>query len=338
MSIHKIRTTETAGRALVRVQNMEFKNGVAHVVTVAPVKAEGISAPDAPTAAVPTDRILVSKDAYIQNGTSATRSFPATADLLTKTSPSDPNFERRILFQFPIRQPSFPGRLGSAKIVTYIASKGGTTNGGINFYEDQNVDWVEASLTWNNSPAFGTQVLGGVTVNASTINKRVSADITSIIQSYINNSKAFINIGAYGANTDLIGIRSRQSTAGSSFAAYIDLFGTPPTILTKVNNGQLTMSKSDNNRVVTLNDLQFSGTVNKNIIYTLTTAPTSGYVTRADIPLEVGSVFNQDDIDRGLVKYLYSGSAAGSDSFVVEVKDYQGGYFDDLITVPVQIQ
>ncbi|MBK0383578.1 DNRLRE domain-containing protein [Pedobacter sp. SD-b] len=340
--INKSASTTTSTRVAIRNQNLEFKNGVANVVITLPIYEKASTLSDNATVSLPTDTFFVAKDAFIQNGTIAARNsvFSQTADLWTKTrTGTDSTFERRILFQFPIRQPSFTGRIGSAKVVDYITRLDGTKGTTLNFYEDENIDWVETNLKWINAPAFGQTIVGTspVTVSPVSVNKYLATDITPIIQSYINQNKTFINLGAFGGTSDLIGIRPKEVSSGKN-KSYIVLTGTPPSILTKVNNNKINIDVKLGFKTIALDELSFSGASNKNIIYIIKTLPANGFITKNDIPLDVNNSFKQDDIQRGLIKYLYTGNVAGTDSFTLEVKDFQGGYFSPIITVPIQIQ
>lgn len=62
------------------------------------------------------------------------------------------------------------------------------------------------------------------------------------------------------------------------------------------------------------------------LVYTLVTLPTHGSLTLSGLPLTVGSVFTQTDVNNLALKYIHDGSADGSDNFNFTVVDNQGGW------------
>ncbi|MBI1226128.1 MAG: T9SS type A sorting domain-containing protein [Bacteroidetes bacterium] len=80
------------------------------------------------------------------------------------------------------------------------------------------------------------------------------------------------------------------------------------------------------NAVVSQTYLQGQGSPNSQVVYTLLSVPTNGYlVIGLDVPV-VGSTFTQADIDAGLLSYQHDGSMTTTDEFVFDMVDNAGSW------------
>jgi hypothetical protein len=336
-------TTSNSSSTSVRTQNLEFKNGVGHVVNNFTHYIGKVNFPDDVDNNLVdflSDTIYVAKDTYNQNGSTANknRNHGTLLETITKLADAtgnNANFARRILTQFPVRQPSFNDRIGTVKLEMYFHNITGPAN--LNFYEDQNVDFNELTVNWSNTPAFGTSPIGTINMTTALRNSWRNIDISSAYISALANGKTFMNIGASITEDQTIGFRTKEFEGGR-FRARIIINSPPVTIISPANNNPLDVELSKKVKALTLNELQFTGTANKNITYTLTKLPQNGFIVINGLPASVNSSFTQEQITKGVVKYLFAGTTAATDSFAVEAKDFQGGIYNDIVNLAINIR
>lgn len=325
--------------AKVRTQNLEFNNAVVHVVPTFTYYALGKSSPDNPPSDIEVnlDKVLVTKDAYVKYGTRSHESFNTTTELFIKYTASNLQITNRSNLQFPLSAPTFSERIGNVKLFLYCHRIDG--NATVDIYHDEDVDWDENTLTSNNAPETGTSTIGSFkVVKTGGINKWYSVDITS---GYVNALTAakqpFMNIGIWTPDPQVIGFLPREYQSGQ-YSPYLMISSAPVTILKAGTTGTVNVNYNTGIKTLTLADLSLQGTSDKNITYILTSAPNQGYIGVNGWPISTSGSFTQEQIATGMVKYFYSGSvSSASDSFTVEAKDHRGGYYSNLITVPVQI-
>lgn len=322
---------------VVRSQNLEFKNGVAHVTdnfTYYKPKTKTADIPNPANVTISSDTILVTKDAYINNGSTTNKNanFGLLTTLNVKFSSSDANLTRRAICQFPVRNPRFVERVGAIKLGLYINRVDGA--GSLTIAEDQNVNWTENTINWNNAPTAGTTGLADIPIPATGgAFLWYNAEITSTYLSAIQAGKTFVNIGISTRSTPLFGIASRELAANRT--PYIVLTSSPVTILKNPVNTGIMVDKAAGIKKIISTELKFEGTTAQNIFYTITSIPSQGFITVNSLPIGIGITFTQEQIDKGVVKYVGNGSGT-ADNFVLEVKDFQGGFFPALQTVNVQ--
>lgn len=322
---------------LVRSQNLEFSNGAAHVVstfTYYRVKTPSTSVVTDPPQNLQYDTVRVTKDATLQGGSLANTNLNDPAEIFFKTA-STADGTRTGLLQFPIKQPAF-GRIGSAKLYCYFWNTNTGNTMLTSILQASGEDWVENQVTLNNGPKMGAAIATfSITRTVQTIPNWYAYDISAAYLQNLKTAKTFLNLGISHNSASNLKIRPREYMAGK-FGAYVLLASAPATILTAGNNKVLTVSPAKGFYNVTLNDLSLNGTGSNNIIYKVEKPPVNGYFVKYGIPLNEAGEFSQADIERGGIKYVYSGQGT-TDSIILEPRDHQGGYYPTLVTVNVEI-
>lgn len=321
---------------IVRTQNLEFKNGVGHVVPTFTYYLPKTNAKDPINPAnvqIITDTIPVTKDAYMNAGTSANVNYGNQNFVEVKTASI--NFTKRAIMQVPVRQPSFSGRIGSIELSVFFSAvdAGG---GSVDFYEDANVDWVETSINWNNAPTPGNVSMSSIPLTSADLNKRFNGVVTPAYLRALTDNLTFLNIGLNSAQANRLRFQSKQ-TSNVSQRPYLLLKSAAVTLLTSPTNTGITLVKAEGIKSISSTELNMQGTTPNNIFYTLTTLPANGFVVVGGLPLTLGSMFSQEQVNRGLVKYLFAGTGT-ADSFKLEASDFQNGFYPTLLDVNVTFQ
>nr|WP_294899161.1 DNRLRE domain-containing protein [uncultured Pedobacter sp.] len=323
----------------VRTQNLEFINGVAHVSNSFTYYTAKTNKADTTKVPVSYDTIFVSKDTYLWNGNANKNlNFGSALDVQTKlydATGGNASYSKRTYTQYAVRRPNFNGRIGTAKLEIYFNKIDGAAS--MNFFEVDNVDWNENTITFVNAPAMGTVPIGNIPVKGALINKWSSIDLTSFYTAGLAQGKTFVNIGGGIVENTNINFRSKEFNGGV-FRSRIVLSSAPLAIIRPAVNNPINVQLSNPVKAISLNELKFDGTADKNISYTLTVAPQNGFLVLNGIPLAVNSSFTQEQVAKGVVKYLYNGTVPKTDALTLEARDFQGGIYDSPINMTVNIQ
>lgn len=335
--------------ARVRSQNLECKNGIVHVVDDFRAYSPRYLQPEA--AKLSGDTIYVTKDAYINNGSGALKSSNFGSSDLLWVKKASANTTRRAILQFPVRN-SIKFTENIAGVTLYVFNNRVDSPGGIvSVYEDENIDWIETDavpanpsapgVNWYNAPAAGNVSLFSFSFpRQSRADTIVSAGVGAAYKAALADGKTFINLGLNTGDSPLFQFLSKEALdenrVAGKFAAYLVLTPEQNTVLVNPVNTGLIVDLQKGYKKITIAELNFSGTLDRNVTYSFSTKPTNGFVV-VDGNANVSS-FTQAQLVRGSVKYLYSGSGAGTDSFIVVARDSEGNSFPTEQTVNVQIQ
>ncbi|NGF55839.1 DNRLRE domain-containing protein [Parapedobacter sp. SGR-10] len=332
----------------IRSQNLLCKNGVVHVIDTYTHYIPRTSAPDAasPGEGSMSETLDVLKDAYMSNGSTTAKNtnYGSAVSLNVKKAAVD--FTRRAITQFEVRQPHSFQRIGTARVGLYCTRVDG--DGGIvSLFEDEPIDWLENQVSWANCPIPGTVPIGDVNLSPGTgasgsVNKWHYIDITNAYQDAVRQNKTFINVGINTADNDLFTFASKEYSTSSipvgTRAPIIILTSPVASILSNPVNAGITVDRQSGNKILTTSELKFEGAESKNIFFVVKDLPQMGYLVVGGRPvLQEGVRFSQEQIEKGAVRYLHSGEG-NIDSFSLEGQDFQGGFYDDVLTVNVTIQ
>ncbi|MFN0292409.1 CBM96 family carbohydrate-binding protein [Pedobacter helvus] len=330
-------TDLTSPSARIRSQNLEFKNGIAHVTDQFTFYKLKDAVPDAPSGSVgaQTDIINVAKDVYIQNGTAnRNKNFNnATSIEMKNSNGKDVSVDRMGLFQFPLTTPSFGNKIGLAKINFYVFFTGLPSS--LTAYAGADTDFDETTVTWTTAPTYDRVSLANISLAAGQTGW-ITMDVTSLVNQLYGSNKTFLNILMNHNNDNFVRIYPREFSAGN-FKAYLSISSPPATILTFGNATPLNVIAKDGFAKLTTKQLKMNGADDKNISYIVNKLPTNGYFVKYGIPLPVNGSFSQADLTAGAIKYLYSGTG-NADEIILEAKDNNGGFYNTPIKITVNIQ
>ncbi|RZL55224.1 MAG: DNRLRE domain-containing protein [Pedobacter sp.] len=330
-------TDLTSPPATIRSQNLEFKNGIAHVTDQFTFYKLRDAVPDAPSGSVgaQTDIINVTKDLFIQNGTAnRTKNFNnATSIDMKNSNGKDVSVDRMGLFQFPLTTPSFGNKIGLAKINFYVYFTGLASS--LTAYAGADTDFDETTVSWTTAPTYDRISLANISLTAGQIGWQ-TMDVTSLVSQLYAGNKTFLNILMNHNNDNFVKIYPREFDSGK-FKAYLSISSPPPTILTFGNATALNVAPKDGFAKLTTTQLKMNGADDKNISYIVNKIPTNGYLVKYGIPLPVNGSFSQADLVAGSIKYLHSGTG-NVDEIILEAKDNNGGYYNTPIKITVNIQ
>lgn len=321
--------------ATIRTQNLEFKNGVAHVTDQFTFYKQVDAVPDAPSGGVGgvTETFNVSKDVYIQNGNAnKNKNFNnATSIDMKNSNGKDVSVDRMGLFQFPLTTPSFGRRIGLAKLNFYVYFVGLPAS--LSVYQANNTDWDESTVTWTTAPDYNRISLTNVSL-ASGFSGWVAMDVTAAVSQLYANNETLLNVRMNHSTDNFVKIYPKEYMSGN-FKATIKVSSPPESILTLGNLEALTL-KPNEIKVLTTDNLKMTGTADKNISFTVNKVPVNGFLVKYGVPLTVNSSFSQEDLIRGAIKYLHNGTGT-TDEIELEAKDYNGGYYKDVLKLAVNI-
>ncbi|SOD13308.1 DUF7594 domain-containing protein [Pedobacter xixiisoli] len=330
-------TDLTSPPATIRSQNLEFKNGVAHVTDQFTFYKLRDAVPDAPSGSVgaQTDIINVTKDVFIQNGTAnRTKNFNnATAIEMKNSNGKDVSVDRMGLFQFPLTTPTFGNKIGLAKINFYVFFTGLASS--LTAYAGADTNFDETTVTWLTAPTYDRISLANISLAAGQTGWQ-TMDVTSLVSQLYGSNKTFLNILMNHNNDNFVRIYPREFNGGI-YKAYLSISSPPATILTFGNATPLSVVAKDGFAKLTTTQLKMNGADDKNISYIINKIPTNGYLVKYGIPLPVNASFSQADLVAGSIKYLHSGTG-NTDEIIVEAKDNNGGYYNTPIKITVNIQ
>lgn len=334
--------TSNSPSTAVRTQNLEFKNGVAHVVknfTHYIAKVDFPDQVDYDEVIMLSDTIPVDKDVFLRSGSFRNMNYgtlPEMETKITNATGANANYARKMLMQYPVRSASFNDRIGSVKLEVYISSIEVNYNpANLNFFECQNLDFSETTVTWENSPDFNSSPIGGINALGEKDTWQ-SIDLTPNYLSLLTANKQFINIGSSTVDDNLIKIRAKEYASGA-FESRIILYSPVQAMVSPKVIDDMNVSILKGSGILSANELEFEGTADKNISFVLTSLPQKGYLVINSLPASINSSFTQEQLKKGVVKYLCPEDASGSDGFTLEVRDFQGGIYGDEVDMMVHI-
>src|SRR5262249_50148723 len=144
-------------------------------------------------------------DAYVRDGSSATKNFGGVDPLLVKMN--RPGYNREAFVKF-----SLSGVTGVSSAILHLtaaASSTHTMNSGVCAVADDG--WTESGITWDNQPAIGA--LLATFKLKSTSYHTYNLDVTTYVQSALAAGRSFVSFGLQnlGPSSTVARIHSRES-------------------------------------------------------------------------------------------------------------------------------
>ncbi|GET25400.1 DNRLRE domain-containing protein [Prolixibacter sp. NT017] len=311
--------------------NLEPTNGAIHISPALVYYSAVTGTTDITNPSLETDTIYATQDTYINGGTKADQNFGS--DILIKVKDVDGagDYDRRTFLMFDLKDITKTGNLRQAFVdvgVNFTHGKGLR----LSLYDVPDTTWSETSMTWNNAPASDPNEISHLITSKVSV---FSWDCSDYVAGKLQNpGKISIKIdGEPGGNetNDLISKENPKNV--------------PPMLICVFSSGNSNLAMGTNtgfsvenggSAVLKSSELEMSGAAPADIIYTLESAPSNGWLIMGTQTLTDGSKFTQLDIDTGNIVYVHSGTSSADDSFTVSVEDRDGGSinpFDVAITV-----
>lgn len=333
--------------ATVRSRDLPYKNAVAHVVpTITFTEIAKVAEDEKPTD-LPTlkDTLYVTKDVLL--------TFASSVSGYTVSNPTGDNFQtkmattvnnsgtRRLYLQFPIRQPKFTGRVGNATLRlfhTRTANATGVTQSQINVYADAKTNWQENTTSYADLPVMGELVSSFEVPTTGAGNTWFSASVSGPVKAAIDNADTFVNIGIWCQSSPNVYFGHKDFAVNTDKLSFVVLESPPIPVVDNVTVNTISLSSQEFYKVITKQNLTATGADDKNIKYIITQAPQKGTIICNGRPLKKGGTFTQHQLTQGVVKYVCGIQTQNTtDEVKLEIQDYRGGYYPDVVTLPIQI-
>nr|WP_321356361.1 DNRLRE domain-containing protein [uncultured Draconibacterium sp.] len=321
----------------IKTSNLEPTNGAIHIVYDIVYYSAVTGDTDVPTDMFEYDSIFATQDVYVRAGTYVDDNFGTAADLVLRVDTDDGTSvnDRKIFLMFDLSEATKSGTLREAYLslgAWYSAGK----EKNINLHNVQDITWSENTITWNNMPTPDTDIISATpSIPLDGTPTLFKLDCTDYYQSKSESpGKVTILVDADDESNDGIIFISKESTDYSYAPCLIAVYSDASSTLEMGTNTGLSVT-SQGVVVLTTNNLCMEGAATADIVYTLESVPTDGWLIMGSQILSAGDKFGQLDIDAGNIVYINEGNAS-SDSFTVSVNDKDGGSidpFDVAITI-----
>lgn len=139
-----------------------------------------------------------------------------------------------------------------------------------------------------------------------------------------------------------LGFKKESQVSKSNNPSYIQILGRMNSRIILQNSKPLTCKESV---VISKDNLLCTAPVvpdglvysPQNITYRILETPSGGILARNCLPMKVGDMFTQDEVNEGAIKY-YRTTAESSDEFIVRAGDYSGATLQEHIKMNVEIK
>jgi hypothetical protein len=238
---------------------------------------------------------------------------------------------------FDLSEITTPGTLREAYLnvgAYYAAGKGED----IDLYNVQDITWSESTITWNNMPSPDAEAFSSVASAPITYLEfgLFTWDCTDYITSKLASpGEITILIDAELGTNDGVMFVSKENSTFSYPAMLVTIYSGGSSTLVMGTNTGLTVANGGT-VVLDTDQLSMDGAEPSDIVYTIESVPSDGWLVAGLDVLSDGDKFTQLDIDANNIVYINSGSGASNDSFTVSVTDKDGGTiapFDVNITI-----
>jgi len=316
----------------IRTSNLEPTNGVIHVVNfIVYFSAPAIDNSQETT--LERDTIYPLYDSFVAGDTPgelyANTNYGANTLLRPKYSSPAGNsaYDRVAYLMFNLDDFEKPGIVVGMQLRLAVSF---TTGDGypLNLYKAANNNWTESTITFNNAPGkTGNRISF---VNTSKVNA-FNFDITNFYQNESPSGKVsfVLESGAAPAGNKTDDLASKEH-------ATLD----PPMIIATLATGQNTLVVEKNEQATVANGgsvvidddmLKISGADPGDIIYTIESGPTKGWLVRGADILSQGGQFTQLDLQSLSLLYIHNGESNGEDTIVLSAKDRTGVKIEDIV-------
>lgn len=349
--------------ASVTMQDLLFKDdNMIQVVDAVPYYAPVVESPEVFIGSLETDkklRLNTNIDTYIYNH--AGFATPQSSKAICSNS------ERVPIVWYESKDITFQDKIASASVYFYRSSSSseGTVDTDFTLHDISDQIWSLTSQGADESALLNAVIATFLPSNtidntiatfspAATANTWFSIDITSFMQQYYAKAKedriplafSMSPVIPFKTSVGLLPLGWKNNTTGSvaNNPSYIEIIGLVESRTVLVCNNpldcphggsavidasHLSRKAADNAGILNL--------VERNITYSLSSYPEHGTLTVNGIPLTIGKIFNQSQINAGVVRY-FSEDSSNEDSFSIHCGDYTGSSVPEDIVFKVNMR
>lgn len=327
----------TARQWEIRTSNLKPTNGVMHAVDfIVYFSAPAID--DSDDLTLVRDTIYPLHDSFVAGFT------PGDEDLSNTNYGSEPllrpkriagngtgTYDRKAYLMFDLDDLEKPGIVVDMELKLAVSfSRGGYD---LDLYKVPENNWTETTITFNNAPDPEVERMAYVpTVNGA---NAFSFDLLDFYNTESPSGRVsfMLDTEPWPNGTDDLASKEHASLE-------------PPMIITTLASGQNVLVLETNEQatvssggsfVVNSELLQISGADPVDIIYTIETAATKGWLVRGADMIGQDDQFTQADIESLSLLYIHDGESSGEDAVVLSAKDRTGVVIED-IEVKINIQ
>lgn len=325
----------------IRTSNLEPTNGVIHVVNhIVYFSAPTIEGGDETT--LETEMINPLHDSFVAGFSPGDEDFRSvnygTHQFLRPKrtmGAGTGTYDRRAFIMFDLDELQKSGIVVDVKLRFDVwFSRGGYS---LDLYHVPNSSWSESTINYNNAPAS----IGGRIANVMT--KAISNgtggpyefDVTNFFQNESPTGKIsfMLDTEPWPNGTDELASKDHPTLNPPALIV---------TLATGVSNLMLetneTISVSNGGSVVVTDEmLKISGAEPADIVYSISSLPTKGWLIRGADVLDNSGEFTQMDLQSLSLVYIHDGESSGEDTLVLNAKDKTGAVVEDIM-VKVNIQ
>jgi len=328
----------TAWQWEIRTSNLEPTNGVMHAVDfIVYFSAPAID--NSTETTLEQDTIYVLHDSFIAGDSPgelyANTNYGANPLIRPKYSSPAGNsaYDRIGYLMFDLDDFTKPGVVVDMQLrlaVSFTTGDGYT----LDLYKAANNNWTESAINFNNAPGRAENRISYVTTS------KVDAFNFDITDFYKNESPSgrvsfTLESGAAPAGNKTDDLASKEHPTLDP-PMIIATLATNQNVLTIKTNEPVTVPNGGS-VVINTNFLEISGADAKDIIYTVETAPTKGWLIRGADIIGKGGEFTQTDLQSLSLLYIQDGESNGEDMIVLSARDRTGARIE-AIEVPIRIQ
>lgn len=325
----------------IRTSNLEPTNGVIHAVDhIVYFSAPTIEGGDEST--IETEAIHPLHDSFVAGFTPGDENFTnvnyGTHQFLRPkrlAGSGTGTYDRRAFVMFDLDELEKSGVVIDVKVAFEVwFSRGGYS---LDLYHVPNTTWTESSINFNNAPVPVAERI------ASVMTKAISSgnggpyefDITDFFQDESPSGRiAFmLDTEPWPNGTDELASKDHPTM---NPPALIVTLATGVSDLVLETNEQLTVANGGS--VVVSDDiLKISGAEPADIVYSIVSRPTKGWLIRGADVLNESGEFTQMDLQSLSLMYIHDGESSGEDTLVLSAKDRTGAVLEDIM-VQINIQ
>ncbi len=316
----------------IMTSNIEPVNGTIDIIKSVVYYSAVTGSTDIPNASLKTDTIFATQDTYVNGGSKKDQNFGSDILIKVKDVDGSGDYDRRTYLMFDLKDIQTSGNLRQAFVdvgVNFTHGKGLR----LSLFNVPDTTWSETSMTWSNSPSSDPEEMSYlITSKVSVFSWDCSDYITEKLKT---PGKISLKIDGEAGGNETNDLISKENPKVI-----------PPMLITVYSSGNSNLAMGTNagfsvanqgSVVLNSSELEMDGAAPADIIYTLESAPLSGWLIMGTQTLMDGSKFSQLDINTGNIVYVHSGSNSVNDGFTLSVKDKDGGSIDPFdVTITVE--